>query len=110
MPRRRFDDSMVPPDVLSRAIGSSEVRGQILHIAFRDGPCTAAAFMLELGISRSGLTNHLRPLVAAGLLIPETDPNNTNPVGGSNRRCWRIDVDAFDAAVETFSRHVKGDL
>lgn len=109
MPRRPLDGPTVVPAVLSRALGYSETRAQILHIAFRDGACTAAVLMDELGISRSALTNHIRPLVTAGLLIPETDPNNTNLKGGSNRRRWRIDAEAFDAAVENFRRCVKGD-
>jgi hypothetical protein len=64
--------------------------------------------MSELGVSRSALTSQIRPLVSAGLLIPETDPHNDNAVGGSNRRRWRIDADAFDAAVDDFRRTVTG--
>lgn len=110
MHHRTHDGSTVVPAGLSRALGYSETRAQILHLAFRDGACTAAVLMDELGISRSALTNHIRPLVSAGLLIPETDPNNTNAVGGSNRRRWRIDAAAFDEAVENFRRCVRGDV
>jgi DNA-binding MarR family transcriptional regulator len=64
--------------------------------------------MAELGVSRSALTSQIRPLVEAGLLIPETDPENTNAVGGRNRRRWRVDPDAINAAIEDFRRSVTG--
>jgi DNA-binding MarR family transcriptional regulator len=92
----------------SRALGCSEVRSRILRRAFDNGYCTAAGLMTELGISRSALTSQIRPLVAAGLLIPETDPNNTNLVGGRNRRRWRVDAHAFDVAMDEFHRAMTG--
>jgi hypothetical protein len=93
---------------LSRALGCSDARVRILRTAFRDGSCTAAVLMSELGVSRSALTSQIRPLVSVGLLIPEADPHNNNVVGGSNRRRWRIDANAFDAAVDDFRRTVTG--
>jgi DNA-binding transcriptional ArsR family regulator len=93
---------------LSRALVCSDARVRILRTAFREGYCTAAGLMGELGLSRSALTSQIRPLVAAGLLVVETDPHNTNLVGGSNRRRWRIDADAFDEAVNDFRRTITG--
>ncbi|MFM9920909.1 hypothetical protein [Lacisediminihabitans sp. H27-G8] len=72
------------------------------------GYCTAAGLMGELGISRSAVTGQIRPLVAAGLLVAETDLHNTNLVGRCNRRRWRIDAVAFDDAVNDFRRTITG--
>jgi hypothetical protein len=89
---------------LSRALGCSDVRVRILRTGFRDGYCTAATLVRELAISCSALTSQIRPLAAAGLLALETDLYNSNVVGGSNRRRWRIDADAFDNVVKDFRR------
>ena len=107
VPRPSSDESIALL-ALSRALGCSDVRVRILRTAFREGSCTAAGLMGELGISRSALTSQIRPLVAEGLLVAETDPHNTNLVGGSNRRRWRIDADAFEEAVTDFRRTITG--
>ena len=107
MPRPSPDGSIALL-ALYCALSCSDVRVRIVRTVFHDGYCTAATLMEELGISRSALTSQIRPLVAAGLLVPETDPPNTNVIGGSNRRRWGIDADAFDTAVNDFRRTVTG--
>jgi hypothetical protein len=94
-----------------RALGYSDMRARILQIAFRDGSCNAAGLMTELGLSRGGIQGHVRALVAAGLLIPEQDPNpDRRAGGGSNRLRWHADADAFDAALEEYRRSIRGSL
>jgi hypothetical protein len=64
--------------------------------------------MGELGISRSALTSQIRPLVAARLLVAETDPHNTSRVGGRSLRPRRINAGAFDEALNDFRRTITG--
>lgn len=94
-----------------RALGYSEMRARILQIAFRDGSCNAAGLMAELDLTRGGIQGHVRALVAAGLLIPEQDPDpDRRAGGGSNRLRWHADAAAFETAVEEYRRNIRGAL
>ncbi|CAQ03324.1 helix-turn-helix domain-containing protein [Clavibacter sepedonicus] len=107
------DESANAPYLASsaRALGYSETRARILQIAFRDGPCTATTLMSELGLTRAGVEAHIRPLVAAGFLIPEQDPDVAGRGGGGgNRLQWRADATAFDGAVDEYRRTIRGPL
>ncbi|WP_454111179.1 helix-turn-helix domain-containing protein [Leifsonia shinshuensis] len=115
-PQMRDNDPMTRPalveieddpisDAAVAALGFSEIRARILQIAFREGGCTADSLVEQLGISRSGVTFHIKPLVDAGLLTEEIDRRAAR--GGSNRKKWTVNESAFDDAVETFRRSVR---
>ena len=93
----------------ARAIGYSEMRARILAIAFRDGFCTAAGLMREIGISRSNVNAHIRPLVEARILDPHPDPDfQHGPKGGTPPLRWYINASAFDAALDEYRNRIRG--
>lgn len=79
------------------ALGVLPRRVEILaFIGSSDRGRSAGELMDELGLSRSGLTQHIRPLVAAGLLTPVPDPQDSERRSG--KLLWKVDR----AAVEEF--------
>lgn len=82
---------------------------KILSIAIRDGSCTAEGLMAELGISRSTLGGHIKPLEEAGLLVPSTDPTRSSARGGSNRLVWAVDREALDRILDELRRSITGE-
>lgn len=108
MPHAHEDQSELTTSTM-RGLGVSKVRMRILHIAARDGYCTAAGLMKELGVARSTITTPLKDLVVAGLLVAELDPERDLSTGsGSNRLRWCIDREAVDRALNELRRVIDG--
>lgn len=105
------DERVDARSAAGRAIGYSEMRARILTLAFRDGCCTAAGLMRELGISRSNVNSHIRPLVEAGFLNPRPDPDfQHGPKGGTAPLRWYVDIAAVDAAIDEYRCRIRGEI
>lgn len=99
-----------PPELLAdlvKTIGLSASRVGIIRIAYQEGHVTADQLTDELGIARSTLTFHIKPLVDAGILIPEVDPSRAGK-SGFNRLIWRIDREAVDQRLRNISAVITG--
>lgn len=99
------------PDLLAdlvKTIGLSSSRVGIIRIAYRDGQVTADQLMNQLGIARSTLTFHIKPLVDAGILIPEMDPTRAGKASGFNRLIWRVNREAVDQRLQIMTALITG--
>ena len=65
-------------------------------MAAREKQVSADQLVAELGIPRSTLSVNIRPLVEAGILVPQPSPSQRGVKGGVNRLVWNLD----DAALE----------
>jgi DNA-binding MarR family transcriptional regulator len=82
-------------DEILSALGLSPRRIEIVaYVGSSTIGRSADELMAELGLSRSGLNEHIRPLVAAGLLTPVPDPQDAERRSG--KLLWRVDVDAVE--------------
>ncbi|WP_170285709.1 winged helix-turn-helix transcriptional regulator [Microbacterium rhizomatis] len=102
------DDSSDLLADLVKTIGLSASRVGIIRIAYRDGQVTADQLMDQLGIARSTLTFHIKPLVDAGILIPEMDPTRAGKASGFNRLIWWVDRDAVDQRLHCITALITG--
>lgn len=99
------------PDLLAdlvKTIGLSSSRVGIIRIAYREGQVAADQLMEQLGIARSTLTFHIKPLVDAGILIPETDPSRAGKPSGFNRLIWRVNRQAVDQRLQSINALITG--
>lgn len=96
-------------DELVKTIGLSPSRAGIIRIAYQEGHVSAQRLMEQMGISRSTLTFHIKPLVDAGILIAEADPSRAGRPSGFNRLLWRVDRDAVHQHLENLRSVVTGE-
>ena len=59
--------------------------------------------------SQPTITNHIKPLVAAGLLTERPDPSRAGAKSGFNRLIWTIDQDALAAHLEVLAAEISGE-
>lgn len=96
-------------DDLVKTIGLSPSRAGIIRIANQQGHVTAEQLMEQLGIARSTLTHHIRPLVEAGILIAETDPSRAGTASGYNRILWSVDQNVLRQLLRSVSMALTGE-
>lgn len=96
-------------DDLVKTIGLSPSRAGIIRIAYQEGHVTAGQLMEQLGIARSTLTFHIKPLVDAGILIAETDPSRVGTASGFNRILWRVDQEVLQQLLRSVSLALTGE-
>jgi len=88
--------------------GMPAVRAGIVRAAAANGSVTAEQLMSDLSVSRSTITYHIKPLVAAGLLVPNADPSRAGARSGFNRLIWSIDRAALDAHLKALEVELTG--
>lgn len=91
-----------------RALGVSSIRVRILAVAAREKQVSSEQLRAELGIPASTLSVNMRPLVEAGILIPEPAPSQRGRKGGVNRLVWNLDEAALRRMLHELQHVVVG--
>jgi len=105
---RGMGDVTVPAaqDEVLGALGLSPRRIELVaYIASSEAGRSAGEIMRALGLSRSAVNDHIRPLVAAKLLVPVPDPSDAERRRGS--LLWKVDAAAVDRYLSEL-RHALG--
>lgn len=86
-----------------RALGATSTRVEILRLVLSSREVSTADVMNALGLSRNGVTRHLRELNADGLLC---ERHATHPRGSGPITYWSADADRVLDVLDSLVDHV----